>query len=77
MSEVECGFNLRRASGRYECWTAAAREQRQNLGESCFGSKAIAGTKRVDLAVLDELVGPADANDGNGEAHFVESFNNR
>jgi hypothetical protein len=36
-------------------------------GEAVFGAQV------VDLAVLDELVGPADADHRNGAAHLVEA----
>ena len=34
----------------------------------------IFSTKRVDLAVLDELVGPSNADHRDGAAHFLKCF---
>ena len=48
------------------------REQRKNLGERSFYREPVFGAECVDLAVLDEVVGPADANHGHRHAHVIE-----
>jgi hypothetical protein len=36
--------------------------------------QTMAGAKLVDFAMLDELVWPADADDGNAEAQLAQSL---
>ena len=49
------------------------REEWEHLCERGFHGEAVAGAELVDFTVLDELVGPADADDGNSEAHVETS----
>ena len=57
-----------------ESGALATGEQGQDFGECGFDGDAVLCAKSVDFAVLDEIVGPADANDGNRHAHVVEGF---
>lgn len=52
-------------SGGDQGWSASAGEERENLRESRINSKAVASAELVDFAVFDEMIGPADADDGN------------
>lgn len=54
-----------------------ARKQRQNLSKRRFDSEPIPGTERVNLAVFDEAIGPANAHNGHRHAHVIERFDHR
>ena len=59
----------------YECGTAAACEQGQDLRPCGVDTEPIPGAEVVDFAVLDELIGPADADHGNRASHLFKGFN--
>lgn len=60
------------------CDTCASPDPGQMRLELCdclINGEAIAGAQLIDFAVLDELIGPADADDWDAEPEAIESFN--
>src|SRR5579871_5292893 len=53
------------------------REPWQHLGFSLFDGEAVAGAEGVDLAVLDEAIGPADADNGDSAAELLQRLGDR
>ena len=59
---------------RCEAIFRGAEKQGADALEGGFGGEAVAGAEGFDLAVLDEVVGPADADDGSLDALLTEAL---
>ena len=73
--ELSCILLFALSTG-HECRPATACKQGQHLGNGGVTLSPCFSAQVVDFAVLDELVGPADAHHWNRAAHFFQRFNN-
>jgi hypothetical protein len=72
-STYRCG----KASAGHQGGALARSKERQQLGQGIFYGNAVLDAKGVHFAVLDEKIGPTDANYRKPDSHLIESLDNR